>query len=187
MQPSMAQFGVKKAQEDAPQQQQQQHKSMEADVDFSDPELMDAMEIFSAMSPGEMEEAMVELLDVLGDDPDMLLAIQEIQKELETMKASGEYDTGKLEDMIADDELAAATQDALDMLGSITDWESIWEMQEVILQGVLESGQLSVKDAALYKSDKSAWEEELKFIWNELQNQAQLQKQFQQNEQQEEL
>jgi hypothetical protein len=172
-----------KTKEVAPQQ-----KSMQADVDFSDPELEDTMEIFNAMSPEEMQEPMVGLLDVLCDDPEVLAAIQELQKELETMKASGvEYNDEKLQDMIADDELlAAATQDFLDMVESATDWEPIWEMQEVILQSVLESGQLSAQDAALDKSDLSASEKELKFIWKELQNQDQLQKQFQQKEQQQE-
>ncbi len=66
------------------------------------------------------------------------------------------------------------------MIESGNDWESNWEMREVILQSVLESGQLSAQDAALYKSDLSAWEKELKFIWKELQNQDQLQNQFQQ-------
>lgn len=177
---------MKKPKEDA--SLLQQPNSMEADIDFSDPELMDAMEIFNNMSPEEMQEAMVGLLEVLGDDPEMLAAIQELQKEIEMMKSSGEYDGEKLQGMIEDDELAAATQDALDMLGSANDWEAIWEMQEVILEGVLESGQLSAQDAALYKSDVSAWETELKFIWTELQKQAQLQKQFQQKDQsQEEL
>jgi hypothetical protein len=177
----LAQFGVKKPKEDPPEQ-----KSLQADVDFSDPELEDAMEIFNAMSPDEMQAAMIELLDVLGDDPEMLAAVQELQKEIETMKASGVESYSKLEDMIEDDELAAATQDFLDMLEGGTDWESIWEMQEVILQSVLESGQLSAQDAALYKSDLPAWEKELKFIWKELQDQDQLQKQFQQKEQQQE-
>ena len=155
---------------------------MEADDDFNDPELMEAMEIFNAMSPEDMQEAMLGLLEAVGDDPEMLAAIQEVQKEIEMMKASGENDAGNLQDLIEDDGLAAASQDALDMLGS-KDWESMWEMQEEILQGVLESGKLSAEDAALYKSDVSAWEKELKFIWNELQNQAQLQRQSQQKEQ----
>jgi hypothetical protein len=172
-----------KPKEDTPQQ-----KSMQADVNFNDPKLNDAMEIFNAMSPEEMQEAMIGSLDVLGDDPEMLAAIQELQKELETMKASGvEYNDEKLQDMIADDELlAAATQDFLDMVEIGTDWEPIWEMQEVILQSVLESGQLSAQDAALYKSDLSAWEKELKFIWKELQNQDQLQNQILKKEQQQE-
>ena len=155
---------------------------MEADDDFNDPELMEAMEIFNAMSPEDMQEAMLGLLEAVGDDPEMLAAIQEVQKEIEMMKASGENDAGNLQDLIEDDGLAAASQDALDMLGS-KDWESMWEMQEEILQGVLESDKLSAEEAALYKSDVSAWEKELKFIWNELQNQAQLQRQSQQKEQ----
>jgi hypothetical protein len=192
IQPALAQFGVKKPKEDAPQQQQQQQrqqqsKSMEADVDFSDPELMEAMDIFAGMSKEEMQETLAELMDILGDDPETLAAIQELQKELETMQASGEYDGfagEKLEDsMVTEDELAAATQDALHMLGGATDWDGIWEMQEVILQGVLESGQLSAEDAALYKNDLSEWEKELQFIWTELQNQAQLQKEFQKEQQ----
>jgi hypothetical protein len=137
------------------------------------------------MSKEEMQETLVELMDILGGDPETLAAIQELQKELETMQASGEYGFAgeKLEDMVTEDELAAATQDALHMLGGATDWDGIWEMQEVILQGVLESGQLSAENAALYKNYLSEWEKELQFIWTELQNQAQLQKEFQKEQQ----
>lgn len=139
------------------------------DLDLDDPELLAAMEIFAAMSPDEMKETMQELVELLGDDPETRSAIQELLNEIPKMEASDVRSS--LKDMVADDEIAVATQDALKILRK-SDWDSIWDKRETILEAVIRSGKISVEDAAKLKSDKAAWEAELKFIWNELQKQA---------------
>lgn len=141
----------------------------EKGIDFEDSELLAAVEMFAKMSPKEMRETMKELQALLGDDPETLGAMQEVMNEIENMDASGVK--SPLKDMIAEDDVALATQDALEILRK-TDWETIWEKRSDILDAVIQSGQISPEDAALFKSDKEAWEKELKFIWGELQKQA---------------
>jgi polyhydroxyalkanoate synthesis regulator phasin len=73
--------------------------------------------------------------------------------------------------MTLEEEIAEATEMALEMI-STSEWEVIYNKREDILDSVIASGKISAEDAALYKSDASAWEEELKYIWDELQTQA---------------
>ena len=134
-----------------------------------DPELLAAMEIFAGMSPEEMEETMAELVEMLGDDPETLAAIKEVMKEIPKMKAADVQSS--LQQMVSDDEVAAATAEALKMLQQ-ADWDTIWEKRDVILGAVIQSGKISAEDAAMFKTDNKAWENELRFIWNELQKQA---------------
>lgn len=133
-----------------------------------DPELVQAMEIFAGMSPQEMEETVRQLMEVVGNDPETIAELKSILEMIPQIESAS-----NLEQMTQDDELAAATEDALRLLGG-TNWDAIWEKQEDILKAVLASGQLTPEDAATFKTDQSAWEKELKFIWGELQKQASL-------------
>eukprot|EP00978_Attheya_sp_CCMP212_P032627 scaffold128339_cov47-Attheya_sp.AAC.3 len=135
-------------------------------VDLDDPELLAAMEIFAGMSPEELEETMTELMGIIGDDPEALSAMQEIIKEIPNMMAEEVHSS--LEQMVADDEVAKAMQVGLELLYN-NNWETIWEKRDLILDAVIQSGEISVEQAATFKSDKEAWEKELKFIWGELQ------------------
>lgn len=142
-------------------------------VDLDDPELIEAMEAFALMSPEEAEEAFAEVIEMLGedkDDPEMLEAIQEVMREMESMN-SGTDVKARLSSMTLEEEIAEATEMALEMI-STSEWEVIYNKREDILDSVIASGKISAEDAALYKSDASAWEEELKYIWDELQTQA---------------
>ena len=49
---------------------------------LDDPELLMAIEMFSKMSPDEMEDTMLELKSMFGDDPETLVAIDEVLKEI---------------------------------------------------------------------------------------------------------
>lgn len=138
-------------------------------IEFDDPELLEAIEMFAGMSPEEMEETMQELIGMLGEDPETLAAIEEVMKEIPDMKA-GDIQSS-LNQMVSENEVATATKDALRLLGT-SDWETIWEKQSLILDAVIQSGKMNAEDNALFKSDKVAWEKELRFIWNELQTQA---------------
>ena len=142
-------------------------------IDLDDPELVEAMEAFALMSPEEAEEAFAEVIEMLGedkDDPEMLEAIQEVMREMESMN-SGPDVKARLSSMTLEEEIAEATEMALEMI-STSDWEVIYNKREDILDSVIASGKISAEDAALYKSDAAAWEEELKFMWDELQSQA---------------
>ena len=142
-------------------------------VDLDDPELIEAMEAFALMSPEEAEEAFAEVIEMLGedkDDPEMLEAIQEVMREMESMN-SGTDVKARLSSMTLEEEIAEATEMALEMI-STSEWEVIYNKREDILDSVIASGKVSAEDAALYKNDAAAWEEELKYIWDELQNQA---------------
>ena len=125
------------------------------------------------MSPEEAEEAFAEVIEMLGedkDDPEMLEAIQEVMREMGSMN-SGTDVKARLSSMTLEEEIAEATEMALEMI-STSEWEVIYNKREDILDSVIASGKISAEDAALYKSDASAWEEELKYIWDELQTQA---------------
>ena len=127
-----------------------------------------ALQIFAGMSEEEMEETMRDLIALLGDDPETLAAIQQVLDEIPNMKHSEIQSS--LKDMVAQDEIAAATEDALHMLAS-AEWNQIWEKQALILEAVIESGNISEEDTQRYKSDVSIWEHDLKQIWSELQQQ----------------
>lgn len=134
---------------------------------------MEAMEAFALMSPEEAEEAFAEVIEMLGedkDDPEMLEAIQEVMREMESMNSGADV-KARLSPITLEEEIAEATEMALEMI-STSEWEVIYNKREDILDSVIASGKISAEDAALYKSDVSAWEEELKYIWDELQTQA---------------
>ena len=142
-------------------------------IDLDDPELVEAMEAFALMSPEEAEEAFAEVIEMLGedkDDPEMLEAIQEVMREMESMNSGADV-KARLSSMTLEEEIAEATEMALEMIAT-SEWEVIYNKREDILDSVIASGKVSAEDAALYKNDAAAWEEELKYIWDELQNQA---------------
>ena len=125
------------------------------------------------MSPEEAEEAFAEVIEMLGedkDDPEMLEAIQEVMREMESMNSGADV-KARLSSMTLKEEIAEATEMALEMI-STSEWEVIYNKREDILDSVIASGKISAADAALYKSDAAAWEEELKYIWDELQTQV---------------
>lgn len=139
-------------------------------VDFDDPELLNAMEIFANMSPEEMEETMNAMKDLLGNDPETVAAIDQVMQEIPKMKAA-DVQSSSLKDMIEEDELAVSTQEALKMLklGSL---EMILEKRDEILNAVIESGKIDAVNAARFQAIPEAWESELKYIWSELMKQA---------------
>lgn len=140
-------------------------------MDVNDPALIEAMQIFANMSPEEMVETMEELKEMLGDDPETLAAIEQVVAEIPKMKA--EDIQSNLKEMIAEDEVQAATNMALQMLQDNENaWETVWEKRDDILQAVLESGQVAPMDAVRFKADPKEWEAELKHIWEELQKTA---------------
>ena len=138
---------------------------------MNDPRLMDAMEIFANMSPEEMEETMKELQGMLGDDPETIEAIQDVMNEIQTMNNKQDYIQNSLKDLVEEDEVRVAMKDALQILKD-GQWDTIWEHRNFIRDAVIDSGKISPEDAAKFTTDQSAWEAELKFIWNELQKQA---------------
>jgi hypothetical protein len=143
-------------------------------------ETAEAMEIFAGMSPEEMEETVKQLMMVVGDDPETQAELEQLLEQIPKMKQQQQQSGGEgsnLDQMVKDDEVAAATQDALRLLLN-SDWESVWENQDVILEGVVASGQLDPEDAAYLKTDQSAWKKQLRFIWDELQKQADLQQEL---------
>jgi len=138
-------------------------------VDLEDPELLNAMEIFANMSPEEMEETMRELKEMLGDDPEALAAMEQVMQEIPKMKA--DHIQSSLKELIEEDEIAAATQDALEMLRSGS-FDAVFEKRNEILEAVIASGKIDAVDAARFQASPTAWEAELKHIWSELMKQA---------------
>ena len=128
----------------------------------NDPELLQAMELFMGMSAQEREETIKGLMAAVGDDP---AAKQEMERLIQML---GEMDdTSSLKQMIHDDELAKAKQQAQKQLDGMT-WESFWASQAEILEATVASGQLSPEDAALFQTDTEAWKRQLRMIFDDL-------------------
>jgi hypothetical protein len=147
---------------------------------FDDPEVLEAMEIFAGMSPEEMEETIKELMLAVDDDPEMQAKFQEILEILIPQMQQEEQDSGvgsNLREMVEDDEVAAATQDAVRSLGNLH-WESLWEQQEDILEAVIASGKITPDAAVVFKTEELMWEQQLRHIWEEMQKKAALEQEL---------
>jgi hypothetical protein len=140
-------------------------------INLQDPELINAMEIFANMNPEEMEETMEAVKQMLGDDPEVIDAVDAVLKEIQKTK-SATYVKTSLKDLIEEDEVAVATNDALKLLGKADAWETVWEKRQEILEAVVKSGQISSQDALRFQNDAAAWEAELQHIWSELEKES---------------
>lgn len=140
---------------------------------LNDPEVLQAMELFMGMSATEREETIRGLMEAVGDDPakraEMEFIISKLPAvEREQIKNSpGGRTSSTLKQMVHDDEVAKAKQNARRQLDGTT-WETFWENQEAILEATIQGGQLSPEDAARFKTDEKAWEEQLRVIFEDL-------------------
>lgn len=140
---------------------------------LKDPDLLASLEIFMGMSPAEREEAIRGLMDAVGDDPQKRAEMEDLLKKLPALDAEqlknspGGNVHSSIQQMVHDDEIAKAKQDARKMLDGTT-WEFFWENQEAILESTIASGQLSAEDAALFKADTRAWKKQLRVIFDDL-------------------
>ena len=139
---------------------------------LNDSEMMEAMKMLTQMSPEEMKETLQELIETSGDDPETKMALERAMEEIAEMDMEEVQDA--LAALMEEEQIAHAIHDTMEMLGNADDatWEEIISKKDVILQAVIESGQLSQDDIDRYQNDSDAWENELKFIWKELKSQA---------------
>jgi len=138
-------------------------------IDFTDPELLEAIQMFSEMSLDEIKE-------IFGDDPEALKEIEEVMEEISKLDPSEIEESMKA--LMEEELIASAMTDTLEMLAAADadaatdtdeqDWDKILENKDVILEAVIASGSMSEEDIALFLKDGDAWEEELSGIWNEL-------------------
>ena len=140
---------------------------------LSDPDLLASLEIFMGMSPEEKEGAITGLLNAVGNDPVQRAEMEDLLKKLlklsndEQLKASPGGIHSSIQQMIRDDEIAKAKQDAAKMLDG-TSWEFFSDNHEAILDSTIASGQLSTEDAARFKKDKKAWKKQLRIIYDDV-------------------
>ena len=135
---------------------------------LNDPDLLASLEIFMGMSPLEREEAIHGLMEAAGDDPQKRAEMEDLIKKLPALDAEQLTNSpagiqSNLEQMVQDDEVAKAKQDARKMLDGTT-WEFFWENQAAILESTIASGQLMVEAAAHFKTDEDAKKEQLRVI-----------------------
>ena len=144
-------------------------------IAMDDPELAEAIQMFAGMSPEEMMQTMEELKEILGNnDPAALQEIEEVMLEIAKLDLSTEGDYNALQDLMGEDRAAMAMSDTLDMLRNADegDWNKILENKEQILEVVIQSGVMDEEEVEMFRNDPDAWEEELRFIWEELKAQA---------------
>ncbi|KAL3911519.1 MAG: hypothetical protein SGARI_001608 [Bacillariaceae sp.] len=132
----------------------------------NDPQLLMAMETFMAMSAQEREDTIQKLLDAVQDDPKAVAEMELLISKLPALEKEQVSSKSNLKELVHDDELAKARQDAKQQMGG-TSWEFFLENQEVILEATIAGGQLRPEDVALFKSDKSAWLKQLRLIWED--------------------
>lgn len=172
-----AQFGVKKKESTsglASKLLNQQEGLDLSDMQqlMKDPELAEAIEMFTQMNPEEMKEIMDDMMGLFGDDEDASSAIRVVIKEVENMDATDLRETMK--EMMEEEEVAKAMQNTMQMLATADEsmLDEILGKKDLILESVIQSGQLSELDVQKFRSDPDAWEKELKHIWAELRKQA---------------
>ena len=137
---------------------------------LNDPEALQAMEIFMGMSPEEREDTIQGLLEAVGDDPkaraEMELIISKLPA-LEAEQVAGGKLASSLKQMVHDDELAKAKQQAKQQMGGVS-WEFFLKNEEAILEATINGGQLRPEDVALFKTDKNAWLKQLRVMWEDV-------------------
>lgn len=167
---SVGGFGLSKKSSDG--NEDQLILSQEDKIDFSDPELLEAIQTLAHLSPEEMMETIEELKEVFSDDPETLKEIEEVMLEITKLDAS-EIDRS-LKDLAEDDMVAFAMSETLDLLKAAdeNDWKNILDNKDAILETVIASNVMSEEEIAHFLNDPGAWENELEQIWNELKLQA---------------
>lgn len=137
---------------------------------LNDPESLQAMEIFMAMSPQEREETILNLLEAVGDDPvkraEMELIIAKLPALEEEQLERSEL-ASTLKQMVSDDEVRKARATARKHLDG-TSWEFFVENQAAILETTVASGKLSPAEVKLFKNDKEVWMSQLRVIWEDI-------------------
>jgi len=174
-----AQFGISKNTNAADTNAVDDNAANELDINMEaiamdDPELAEAIQMFAGMSPEEMMQTMEELKEILGNnDPAALQEIEEVMLEIAKLDL-GDLDTDSIKDLMEEEMAAMAMSDTLDMLRNANegDWNKILENKEQILEVVIQSGVMDEEEVDMFRKDPDAWEEELRFIWEELKQQA---------------
>uniref|UniRef100_A0A7S3P6Z9 Uncharacterized protein n=1 Tax=Amphora coffeiformis TaxID=265554 RepID=A0A7S3P6Z9_9STRA len=144
------------------------HAAAAADV-MDNEELVSAMEIFMAMSEQERYETIQGLLEAVGHDPAKRKEMEQFIAMLPPILSDDESQNSQkhnIRQLIQQDELLKAKHDAAQHIPQ--DWDSFWSMQAEILEATLASGQLTPEQAATFKTDETAWEEQLRMIYNDL-------------------
>ena len=128
------------------------------------------------MSPEEREETIQGLLEAVGDDPQKRAEMEALIAALPAMEAEQAKrgtQQSNLKQMVQDDELAKAREDAREHLNG-TPWSFFLENEAAILEATIASGQLSAEDIALFKTDKQMWLKQLRVIWEDAAKQQEL-------------
>ncbi len=140
------------------------------DVDFhNDPELKAAIQNFADMSPEEMKETILALMeDIDSNDVETLKELDSILEELSKLDA--EEIEEDLYSIMEEEAVAKSMAETMALLQQSGDdaWEKIISKKDLILDVVTQSGVMSEDEITLFQNNPSAWEEELKEIWNEM-------------------
>ena len=157
---------------------EEDHPLLRALEGGDDQGVIGAMEVFMGMAPEEREATIRELMELVSDDPQLVTEMENLLKALPALDEEQLKNAGpggfhsSLDQMVHDDEVAKAREDAKEMLGG-TEWQFFLDNQAVILESVLEAGQLSPEQAAEFKTDETAWLKQLRVIYEDVQRMTQ--------------
>lgn len=113
--------------------------------------LIKAQEIVDQIMPKEQKE------DMVGD-------IEEGLREVRSAKP-------RYEAMLRQTEQRTAAKTVRNMLSS-SDWNTVYEQRDDVLELTRKSGRLSEEDLSLFENDPGAWAKELNQVWKEQQIKA---------------
>lgn len=114
-------------------------------------DLQEILENFALLPTSEKKAAIAELFE---DDPDTLKALMEqldAQEQEEEVFVETVESLGSVLDFLQDSSEGA--------------WERILENKEKLFDDIAKSGIMSDEDSDLFKNDSTAWEDELKRLW----------------------
>lgn len=143
---------------------------------LKDPDLLASIEIFMGMSPEEREETIKGLMEAVGDNTQQRAEMEDLLTKLSSMseeelKNSPTGVHSSIKQMIHDDEIAKAKQNARKMIDDAhlaDSWKFFLDQEEQILEATIASGKLTKEQITLFKSDKEAWKKQLRVIWEDL-------------------
>jgi len=138
---------------------------------MNDPEMQAAIAELAAMDAGEWEEVMNELAAEFHDDPQALKHMEEAFATLS--QSSAEDIASTISDLTtpSDVEVTSSVLYNLELLSkadSAAFETQILPMKDQILEAVFQKGGMTEEDVVMFRSDRDAWEKELRLIWTEL-------------------
>lgn len=122
------------------------------------------MALLADMSQDDLDVVLKGIGEMMGDDPETIAAIQGILGDI----VSTEDPVKSLSEILDREDFEKAITENLDWVND-SDWLKVYQKRHEILEAVIATGELPPEEALRFMEDPSAWETELKKVWDSLQ------------------